>query len=574
MPLLPPRRRTLLSALFCSLWTALAAQTTYTPLTVEIGSPITHEVNLTGLRQAIDPDAVSVTPAPRFVDVAYQSGGSFAIVAEAVGRDSIALEYCDATGACDTAYLAIEARLPRAIDPVLVYDTVGVPGSVKTFCLDTTELPGTVTTVRDLCEEPARAHVEFVYAEASMCIKYRGIALGGTDSTCYVVCDDLGFCDTTKIIVTTLQPEPFPDAALEFWIDSGQSDFTVLDVSEFSFGPSSLENTCPEASGRFVAFGLDVASREVAFEGLAVGTETACVLAKASNGTQKRYDVTVHVVTRTPGRDSIRIPVSQMRNWCFGAYELVGDPVGIFDACPSSAPLVTLETTADPKCLDITAAETVGFQELCVNLCDAGGRCDLVDLVVEVYEPDFDAPPAAVDDVVDVPLTNAVTYAILDNDLSDAALTSVRIVSNPTDGTARLDDNDRLVYDRDPGAQCGDDMLVYEICNANGCDRATVTLRPHCDGGGERAEIDISQAMSPNDDGVNDTWIIRNIGEYPDNRVRVFNRWGSRVFEASGYDNDWAGTFQDGKPLPDGTYFYHVILEDAPPITDYLEVRR
>jgi hypothetical protein len=37
------------------------------------------------------------------------------------------------------------------------------------------------------------------------------------------------------------------------------------------------------------------------------------------------------------------------------------------------------------------------------------------------------------------------------------------------------------------------------------------------------------------------------------NRLSVFNRWGSLVFEKENYQNDW-----NGANLPDGTYYYIV----------------
>ena len=573
MPFAFPRRTGLFLSIMSLLATAGLAQATYTPVTVDIGTPLSLEVDVDALRQGIDPGTVSMTPAPEHVGIEYVSDASFRVTATSVGVDSVALGYCDATGACDTAFLEITSRLPREITRQTVYDTVGVPGFIQTFCLDTTQLPGVITTVTDICEDPPRTFVEFVYAENTFCTKYRGLELGGTDSTCLVVCDDLGFCDTTVIIVTTRETEPFEDVDLEFFVDKGQSDFTVLDISEFTVRPD-LENTCADESGDFVGFAIDEANSEVSFDGLEVGTERACVLAKADNGTQKRYNITVHVVTRAPGADTIRVPVGQTRTWCFGEYELVGEPEGLFDACPATEPLVTTSTTADITCLDLLAGDAVGTQELCVNLCDATGRCDLVTLTVEVYAPDLDAPPVAVDDFVEVPESGEVTYAILANDRSDSPITSVNFVGGPFDGTARLDENNRLVYARSATAPCRDDEIEYEVCNANGCDRATVTLRPSCEAPTGRGPIKVMGALSPNDDGLNDTWLIENILQYPDNEIQVFNRWGTLVYRMSNYENQWAGTFQDGKPLPDGTYFYHVVIEGGSPITNYLQLRR
>ena len=65
----------------------------------------------------------------------------------------------------------------------------------------------------------------------------------------------------------------------------------------------------------------------------------------------------------------------------------------------------------------------------------------------------------------------------------------------------------------------------------------------------------ITSLFTPNGDGVNDTWYLENIQEFPDNEVIVYNIYGQEVFRKKGYNNDWKGTF-NGEDLPDGTYFY------------------
>ena len=67
--------------------------------------------------------------------------------------------------------------------------------------------------------------------------------------------------------------------------------------------------------------------------------------------------------------------------------------------------------------------------------------------------------------------------------------------------------------------------------------------------------------MTPNGDGDNDTWWVENIQLYGNNKVIIYNRWGSEVYRASGYNNDWDGTF-NGKPLPVGAYYYTLEFND------------
>ena len=73
----------------------------------------------------------------------------------------------------------------------------------------------------------------------------------------------------------------------------------------------------------------------------------------------------------------------------------------------------------------------------------------------------------------------------------------------------------------------------------------------------------IPQLITPNNDGFNDEWRIRNIDLYPNAEVRVFNRWGKMVFSTRNLsDNPWDGTIS-GKPAPTDSYHYILYLNDG-----------
>jgi gliding motility-associated-like protein len=56
----------------------------------------------------------------------------------------------------------------------------------------------------------------------------------------------------------------------------------------------------------------------------------------------------------------------------------------------------------------------------------------------------------------------------------------------------------------------------------------------------------------------NDRFVIRNLKDYPNSSLMVFNRWGIKIFEDPAYNNSW-----DGETYPDGTYFYVLNLSDG-----------
>lgn len=75
-------------------------------------------------------------------------------------------------------------------------------------------------------------------------------------------------------------------------------------------------------------------------------------------------------------------------------------------------------------------------------------------------------------------------------------------------------------------------------------------------------KLNIPNAFSPNGDNVNDTWLIPGIELYPDAVVMIFNRYGQKLSEQRKYNQHaWDGT-RNGQPLPVGSYYYVVQLNN------------
>ena len=67
--------------------------------------------------------------------------------------------------------------------------------------------------------------------------------------------------------------------------------------------------------------------------------------------------------------------------------------------------------------------------------------------------------------------------------------------------------------------------------------------------------IIIPNVLTPNNDGVNDIFVIRNLLVYDYRKIVIFNRWGKAVYTSEEYNNDW-----DGKGVSDGVYFVVVTI--------------
>jgi gliding motility-associated-like protein len=73
----------------------------------------------------------------------------------------------------------------------------------------------------------------------------------------------------------------------------------------------------------------------------------------------------------------------------------------------------------------------------------------------------------------------------------------------------------------------------------------------------------IPQVITPNNDGFNDEWRIKNIDLYPNAEVRIFSRWGKMIFSSKNLsDNPWDGTI-GGKSAPTDSYHYILYLNDG-----------
>ncbi|WCT12214.1 gliding motility-associated C-terminal domain-containing protein [Mucilaginibacter jinjuensis] len=73
--------------------------------------------------------------------------------------------------------------------------------------------------------------------------------------------------------------------------------------------------------------------------------------------------------------------------------------------------------------------------------------------------------------------------------------------------------------------------------------------------------LTIPNTFTPNGDGINDKWEIKNLITYPNALLSVYNRNGQQVFQNKGGSTAWDGTY-NGSPLPVGTYYYIIDLQD------------
>ena len=106
----------------------------------------------------------------------------------------------------------------------------------------------------------------------------------------------------------------------------------------------------------------------------------------------------------------------------------------------------------------------------------------------------------------------------------------------------------------------------------SGSDTKTITVSDDA-----KDVVTFYSGFSPNNDGVNDDWVIKGIENFPLNEVLIFNRWGDKVKELYNYNNTtvvWDGTNNKGEDLPDGTYYYVVKLTNVEEFTGWVQIRK
>ncbi len=196
------------------------------------------------------------------------------------------------------------------------------------------------------------------------------------------------------------------------------------------------------------------------------------------------------------------------------------------------------------------------------------------------------APDDAFTDV-----NSLVQIPVLENDQvlteEDTETVSIVVVVDPENGSATPNDNLTITYA--PDADFADiDSFLYEVCvetvsGAIYCDSAIVTiavdadLPPECD-----EPIRFAEGFSPNEDGINDVFLVDNIDCYSsfEPEITILNRWGDVVYHITNFSNEqaWNGNWQNNNTqVPDGTYFYilrYTTPEGEELMNGFLEVRR
>jgi gliding motility-associated-like protein len=118
---------------------------------------------------------------------------------------------------------------------------------------------------------------------------------------------------------------------------------------------------------------------------------------------------------------------------------------------------------------------------------------------------------------------------------------------------------------------------VVSVEDTNGC-VLTQSIAVGIDPNGDCFKL--PEIITPNGDNLNDLFVIEFINQFPNNTLTIYNRYGTEVFSAAPYQNDFSGVsnkgiFSGNGTLPNASYVYVLDLgDDSYPIQGILEIQK
>lgn len=171
----------------------------------------------------------------------------------------------------------------------------------------------------------------------------------------------------------------------------------------------------------------------------------------------------------------------------------------------------------------------------------------------------------------------------IDSDVNDEINDPYNDLPN-TDGDG--ESNYRDTDDDNDGVESKDEDTNVDGNYAND-DSDSDGIPEYLEPNAQEEEIEVFNVITPNGDGVHDELTIRGLENYPDNSLRIYNRWGVLVYTTQAYNtqgNTFNGTSEGrvtvdvDRKLPVGTYFYILDYkldnEENKTLTGYIYLNR
>ena len=535
-----------------------------------------------------------------------------------VGLDTFCVITCDINGVCDTTTFTI------TLVPVRDTFYTSIPAdSTLTWCprTDSTTDVDSLSGVTIIC---GPSHATTTIDPVTGCITYvADSAYAGNDTVCIVTCDINGVCDTTTAIIT-LRRVFIPFNVANDSICEGDCVTLVADTMQAGViyrirSPRSTiigrlrtpTTVCPTSDSTFYIEAYDSITGVTSVwdtmtifvtKFLSPGTDTTISLC-ATGSIVNLFD-SLGGVPDTTGTwaDPSMLPFGTGH---LGTFDPLTDSFGVYTytivnpVCPDTSATVTVTKYAaqDPGmgdsvniCQNLLSSD---LYNLLLGTPDAtgtwsgpstttNGHLGTLDLltgmngnyVYTVTKRGCADDSAILNVFIDTIEDPSIT--MLRTDLCKGLETAQVMVTGATGGTFAIiaSPGDNITIDPVTGVLSFSGRLpfitrtgsYYVTYTTPGPCPETDSILINITTYGDGCQIEIPQFISPNGDGKNDKLIIPGIEEFPDNVIKIYNRWGNLVYEANKYSNDWDGSTNvnkgvnrvlgSGNTLPTGTYFY------------------
>ncbi|WP_394975696.1 Ig-like domain-containing protein [uncultured Croceitalea sp.] len=440
------------------------------------------------------------------------------------GPDSFDYTVCDTSGACSTATVTVDVLPIVDTFDDSVSTTTDTPVDIDILINDN-DLPtiGTLTTTNpfngtvtiDDNSTPNDPSDDFV-------VYTPDAGFEGTDSFNYTVCDNLGNCDTATVTVIVM---PMAVTDLDSDNDGIADSFEDLNLD----GDNDPSTNATDTDGDGIPDYLDIDSDD---DGIPDNVE-----AQTTTG----YIPPSGVDTNDNGIDD-----AYENNGNLGLIPVDTDGDGIPDYVDDDS-----DNDGVPDSIEAHDFNQDGIPDVVWLGSDKDN-----DGLDDGYEGDTQID-IDVNDETDDPT----------NDLPDTdqdGIPDYRDTDDDDDGIETINEDENL-----DGDYSNDDADADGIPNYLDSDL----------GEEEEDEVEVFNVITPNGDGIHDVLRIRNLDNFPNNTVKIYNRWGVLVFVTKAYNsngNVFDGTSQgratvnqDNK-LPVGTYFYVIDYENDAGITKQL----
>lgn len=176
------------------------------------------------------------------VDVCNEENGESIIFD--IDENTFCVDYSGITAGIDTACVLMTDDLGEVY--LTTFIITGIQITAESFCdtvfindpmiyyPDTTELLGTVSDGYNDCQDASTGNVDFYVNPVDFSVEYKGLNLG-EDTACIILCDDLGFCDTTQFCLFVQDTLVVPIAVDDFADTTQTGTPVVIDIKGNDF---------------------------------------------------------------------------------------------------------------------------------------------------------------------------------------------------------------------------------------------------------------------------------------------------------------------------------------------------